>query len=149
MVVVDGLLTRRHVAAELASCLRKAVTDEIATDYFGYLVRTVLVHGMAAAGQNLHLKAALHLAHGERAVQAIDAGQEQLLRQAQVKELLAQAREPAHPVLLRLGEINTPGVAAIQILQLNEWIPMEVLNSLLGRFCRRFGRDGFLEVSAR
>jgi len=98
------------VATELTSRLRKAIPDQIAAYHLGHLVRTVLVHGVSASGQNLHLEAALHLANRQSAVQSIDAGEKQLLGQAQVEELIAQAREPAHPVLLRLGQINAPGV---------------------------------------
>lgn len=99
------------MAAKLAGGLREAIPDQVAADHLGDLVWTVLVDSVTAAGQNLHLEAALHLANGQRAVQAVDAGQEQLFGQAQVEELVAQAREPADPILLRLGQIDAPGVA--------------------------------------
>lgn len=66
--------------------------------------------GVSAAGQHLQLELALHLTDGERPVQIVDAGQEQQLGHSDVEELLAEALEPALPVLFRLGQVDAPGV---------------------------------------
>jgi len=65
-----------HVATEFASCLSETIPYQIAADYFGNLVWTVLMHGMTTACQDLHLEATLHLSNGQCAIQAIDAGEQ-------------------------------------------------------------------------
>jgi len=52
------------VAAKFASSFGETIPYQIAADYLGNLMWTVLVHGMTTACQDLHLEAALHLANG-------------------------------------------------------------------------------------
>lgn len=94
-------LTARHVTREVAGWLSEFISYHIGCDDFGHFVRSILVDGVTATGQHLQLKFSLHLSHGERSIQSIDAGQQQQFRHTKIEKLLTEILEPAGPIFLR------------------------------------------------
>lgn len=107
-----------------------------------HLLGPVLVRGVAAARQQLQLEAALHLAHGEVAVEPVQRRQQQQARRRRRQEGGRQPAEPARPVRLRAGQRHAPAVPAERhVLPVQRHFLMGSLSSLcrLGRGSRMEG----------